>query len=165
MHLELVSALSCLEMDYPRRLIGMTFRRDCFLLWSTQIVCVEGLAICLLILPVDQIKTKPALAIPFVLLVVLFGGLLCATPKLYNKNVTIDEKGISCQQGNEQLWSFLWDEIECLQRSSRYCMPSLEIKVKQDGVSGKIAPIHLYFQLSRAAKAALQKYQPKSNLM
>lgn len=140
----------------------MTFRKDNTLLWTAKTVCTGGLASCLLILPVDQIKTKPVLIIPFALLAVLFTGLLCAIPRLYKETITIDEKGITCQCGDRRIWSFLWEEIECLQRSSRYCMPSLEIRVKHNGASEKNVPIHLYFQLSRTARVALQKYQPLS---
>lgn len=85
--------------------------------------------------------------------------LLIMNPLLHNEFMKIDESGISCQKSGKEIWRYRWDEIAELRRGSRFRLPSVEIiAYGRNGTPEQFAAPGHYFQRSKAARAAVNKY-------
>ena len=128
----------------------MTFRKDYLLLKQERICFICMIVMCLFFIPTYGIEISLVLELTFTIL-------LLATPKLHNEHITIDEMGITCHTPKSQIWSYKWEDIAELKRSSRFRLPSMEVIPKNSRLH---APSNHYFQLSKKAKDALKKYKP-----
>ena len=134
----------------------MTFRKNSLIFYESQIVYIVFALLCLTMISVY------GFVISF-----LFSGLflilIFVNPRLYNEFVTINEIGVSCCKSGKIIWQYEWDDIEKLQKSSRYLMPSLEIVIcDTKNTDSKVLTGH-YFQLGKTAKQAIDKYYKIDN--
>ena len=130
----------------------MTFRRD-DLLFREQIItnCIM-FVLCVALIPLDRLGVFPYISLLFILLI-------ASTPFVHNEFITIDAFGAVCKKRGEVLWSYRWEDIVRLKKSSRYRMSSVEIVTEI--VSNEGTPYEYsehYFQLGRKARKAIKMY-------
>lgn len=101
----------------------MTFRKDSISFLRERIILIISSFVSLAALPVVGWQFTLA----FVLFFCFF---IWLSPKMYNEYLTINDVGISCCKSKKQIWAYEWDAIARLQRSSRYCLPSMEIMIE-----------------------------------
>lgn len=138
--------------DYKpwKRSTYMSFRKDCLLFFQEEICYILLVVSCLLIIPMTGFVFFS------LLLTLLFVTLALVTPFMHNEIITIDAIGISCSRSDKQLWSYRWEYIATLQRSSRYRLPSVEIAVySMRGEQGQTVLSGHYFQLGIIAKKGI----------
>lgn len=92
---------------------------------------------------------------------------MLVTPELHKEFISINEYGISCHKAGIQLWSYDWNSIAKLKKSSRFLMPSIEVLTySRHGEPEQYTVTNHYFQLGRAARIALtQFYTSKDNAL
>ena len=130
----------------------MTFRKNCLLFIEGQILCTFMIASCLATIPVLGFWFSLVLMIPFI-------ALALVNPKIQNEYITIDDIGVRCFQGAALVWSYGWDDIAELRKSSRYKLPSIDVIVFDR--FGKPEPYALdgqYFQTCKVARKAIDQY-------
>ena len=130
----------------------MTFRKNSLLFVEGQILYTLMVVSCLATIPVLGFWFSLILATPFAALVLI-------NPKLQNEFITIDEDGIRCCQGVNTIWSYGWDNIAELRKTSRYLLPSIDVIVFDR--FGKPEPFALngqYFQIGKVARKAIDQY-------
>lgn len=150
----------------------MTFRKDSLLFREHQIGFFAFAILCLVCIPILKIfnisedtLAEVILSLCFFLGFLLFGVLAMISSKQHNEFVTVNESGISCHKAGKLLWQYEWNEILALKRSQRYKLPSIEIVVQSPCIGldscREIENARCsgdYFQLSRAAKEAIERY-------
>ena len=130
----------------------MTFRKDELLFREQIITCCVMCVLCGALIPLDDFGIFRYFSLLFILLIAL-------TPFLHNTFITIDASGVICTKRGNVLWSYRWEDVVKLKKSSRYRMPSDEIVTKI--VSNEVTPYEYsehYFQLGRKARKAISMY-------
>ena len=131
----------------------MKFRQNCLLYWEGQVVVFFCLIGWIVLMIYDKIFIL-ILLIPSILLV----GVFIIIQLLFGKEyIIINEKGITCQKGENLHWEYRWSEIAKLQIGTRFRNPSVEIVLKTT-CSDDNSKIETYFQLGLTAKKALKTY-------
>lgn len=130
----------------------MTFRKDSLLFYQSEIFCIVMAILCLSLIPTIGFGLSLLCIFPVVILMLV-------NPKLHNEFITINEIGIACQKSGIQLWTYEWDSIAELKRSSRFLMPSIEVIVYNEfGKPQQFAVSNQYFQLGCSARKAVKQY-------
>lgn len=130
----------------------MTFRKDELLFKEQIITCCVMFALCVALIPLDNFGIFHYISLLFVLLIAL-------TPVLHNTFITIDASGVICTKRGNVLWSYRWEDVVKLKKSSRYRMPSVEIVTEIAG--NEATPYEYsehYFQLGRKARQAISMH-------
>ena len=130
----------------------MVFRKDALLYAQSQAFYFAMPLLSLALIPIVGLGVSCLCGLPFLLL-------LPINPVLHNEFITMDENGVSCQKAGKEIWGYRWDEIAELRRGSRFSLPSIEmIAYSRNGTPEPFAAPDHYFQLSKAARAAVSKY-------
>lgn len=130
----------------------MVFRKDALLYFCSQTFYIALILLSSVLIPIVGFGLAFLCGFPFLLL-------LPINPALYNEFITLDESGISCQKTEKEVWRYRWDEIAELKRGSRFLLPSIEIiAYSRNGTPEQFASPGHYFQHSKAAKMAINKY-------
>ncbi len=133
-------------------MIIMTFRKDSLLFYQSKIIYIVMAILCLILIPGIGLWIPILFALCFIILILV-------NPKLHDEFITINETGISCQRSGKQLWTYEWERIAELRRSSRFRMPSIEvITYNKRGEAERFALPNQYFQLGKVAKEAIKRY-------
>lgn len=130
----------------------MVFRKDSLLFYQCRIFYI--------IMGIASLLFIPTVGLELFLLYVSIPVLLfLLNPQMYNEFITINEMGISCHRSKKLLWSYEWDRIAELRKSSRYLLPAIEvITFNKHGEPEQYALPAQYFQLGKAAKEAIKQY-------
>lgn len=88
--------------------------------------------------------------------VIVFIIAIFEVPIQNNELITINENGIVCKKSEKQIWAYSWDEIDRLERSNRFCRPSIEIVTLDDPYQP--ARSNHFFELCRKAEEAMRLY-------
>lgn len=130
----------------------MTFRKNSLLLYQRTVFYVIFVLLSLVLIPFSGLGLSLLCAFPFVVLVLV-------TPLLDKEFITINEDGIVCQKSGTLLWTFKWNEIAELRKSSRFLLPSIEvIPYSKSGEPEPFGTYDHYFQLGKDARKALNQY-------
>ena len=129
----------------------MIFRKNSLLFYQSQTIYVLMIAFCFILTPILGLLISFTCALPFAIFALI-------SPKLYNEFITVNEFGISCHKSGKLLWSYDWDSISDIKRSSRFLLPSMEILTYTNGKPAEFAIHGHYFQLGRIAKKAIKCY-------
>lgn len=130
----------------------MTFRRDSLLFYQSEIAYIIMITLSLCLFPILGKELMLFYLLPFIVL-------LLVNPKLHNEFIIINENGISCRKSGKQLWSYEWESIAELRKSSRFLMPTIEvIAYNKCGKPALFSQPNHYFQLGRTAKKAIMQY-------
>ncbi len=134
----------------------MKFRKNSLLFYQSEFLYIFMAVLCLAVIPI--FKSFMFLGGTF-----LFALLAVINTKLYNEFIVINEIGISCQRSGDQLWSYEWDMVADLKRSTRFLLPSIEVIVyDKSGTPKCFAENDHYFHLGKTAKNAVNKYYKKT---
>lgn len=132
----------------------MTFRKESFVFHECAIYLTAFALLCLLLIPYIGLEIPLLSASIFVLLTLI-------SLKCYNKWITIDENGITCQKLGKQIWTHKWDEIVMLKKGTRFRWPSVEIITYDKYGNPELYGLpDRYFLLGKKAKTAINTYCP-----
>lgn len=128
----------------------MRFRKDSLLLAECEIYTILLIVLCVTL--IQTAKLCYLLIAPLFILLAIY-------PILFNEFILITESGICCTKQEYNLWTFSWNEIAELRESRRFRQNSIEIILPNE-IQDNSTRQEYYFQMSRTAKTALQKYSP-----
>lgn len=130
----------------------MRFRKNSLLFIQSEILYIVMGIFCVPLIFMLGLALSLLYMFPFMVMILV-------NSKLYNEFVEIDETGISCQKSGKQLWSYRWESIAELKKTSRFLMPSIEILTyNKHGESERFSHTNHYFQLGGVAKEAIERY-------
>lgn len=126
----------------------MRFRKDSLLLAECEIYTFLLIVLCVTL--IQTAKLCYLMIAPMFILMAIY-------PILFNEFIMITESGICCTKQEYTLWAFSWNEIAELRKSRRFRQNSIEIILPNE-IQDNCSRQEYYFQMSRTAKTALQKY-------
>ena len=127
----------------------MTFRRDKKLFYEVEVGNILLSILSFLLIPF--VWWMGILGVAHVVFAFL-------SPRLFNQYITINDCGITCKEGEKQLWAFEWSQIMELKKYSLYRNSGILLVLDEDAEKQLQDGSTASFQLCKEARMALNQY-------